>query len=1380
MANFPIIRFPEASGSELGGITDRPVGLLRADYDITTPAVPLPPGHSLAILKTNIALVNGVDVFKYLGGVNRTAVVPDRTTLAKTLWSGDYVCSIQQTIQYNDGVTNSLFPTGVIWEGQAKWTKELPIKDAPYRMHVDAFAPGRPHMLASMDRIWREHQDHVAVEQLIGSLADTAIHETIDYVNARNTSYVKLVEPVDRTRIAVVNLEGAIGERVPYSDIQTLYSVGENSRAFLYGKDFFIANDGTPVFVAKDTPGRVRSGYAAIPPGALFATRPAAFTSPGSVILQRDSVALFAETRDVITGFDFFISPPQVVKDGGYPTAPNGSDHVGTIFAVIPGTNERIVLYDPTISSESYSGQIKLKKPLSLAKDQYITIYQVRPTAWGPTQTIMDVNPPITVQVWLNRKVTLLGANAHVKSSRLNKLWTPIVGGEAGSDSLADKLRVAAGMKARTEKSIAAFTEYVAALLELPLSPFDNAVVVSVTKPDPAGFIDGQINIYGAILEYDLDVDLAVQPGDVVSFLQPLLRDVDGITIDDLQTDPDFLSVDQSGAMPAGQNPNDLDYVKSKIVGAVTMPPEISSQFPITTSPLFFAAKLLRGTSFRINLGVYASERLLKDTTSIDRIFAAIDAVKPSGTDYWLRLSDGTVIVRGSTSEVIIDVSSRLTFPTDYANRIFSDADFAPGQYRARYITVDDGSIPRAGDVYRMAVSDLANFPVITNYDVTLTQADIQSNPLHPMDVVFAAWAASLNIDYAPDKIIATVSDHALRLFSGQLELIRYTRNVKVGASQLAGFGTVTFTPSAGNLQLVAPDDISSAFKSQTDAVAIMDAYAELAAHDLITPANDVLIEDNSAGPFDTTVVVIPNAGLTLSTDAIVDAFESARVALKGWMSLSIPDGEMSVFLGYTFATPGDFTTGSVLQLRVTHPTLFPLGQTVTRTMTASDATIGAVFAGLAKKVYDDGVIPQYYLPRYPAAAPGDYYLELRPVDFSRSDLDLFTFELSAFTGVPASTIGLRIKNALSGTPVTGNPVSVFGRKAKVVTLTGTFAPAAYSIRPSAHVMRYADVGGGHDYHVFNFIGEQATIPPASVAACALVPTYLPLLADPTTQEPTINLATATFFVNDYPEYSRDDDSIFYDDCDPVIEVRAEDFTVGSCVVPPVRDPVVFYENFISDANVTSSLVGPSNQITSTQTIDYGETEVHSSGIGVGVHFLVQTKCAGPTDVNITYLPGSTRLYALTGTDTYVPLALTTNYTEAGGAQPNQITIVSLPVGTTAVIGFVKSTMWAYYYEGPNASSRVYESSVLSGYGVSGLYEGSGNEFRLANIKIYDPTTAAAIAYDTSTLITRAATAPTALPLATSDAYRASKLPKKKEFAMDDDKVLLQDLTEIT
>lgn len=1274
---------PPNLGDDAGADISKPVSKVSLTY--TAPA-----GQVVSAVTLLAALVNGVDVVKNMDGASPSA---DLVTFPHPIFLGNMTVCIAQGVDHDISGVHSQFSTGAIFNSSADWRGRLPLSSQPYRRHGINFTTANEFLNKEMDPMWKNHEDIAAILQMLGALRQAGESESIRMMNVRNTFYIQWVEPVDRVDGVVVNITGAVSDPVPFIDIEALYHLPSNSRLFLYGYDYFLNARGQVVFTCPDAPGRVAAASVAGMGTDLERPADSLFSVPTQFSITTSPIAVFSSGE--ISGFDFFLRPPRLPDSAGYPAYSDGSDFVGKMMAYIPKTGESITLYDPVIGANSFSGTVKLKTPVTLGTSDYIQIYQVRPPSFPDSigNQHDDTNPAIDVVLWLNRSVQLLGPHAHSASNRLNYLWTQIAGGDIGSRTLQDKLRAAAAMQARTDKSLQSFATYVEALLKLPLSPFDGAYVTQIFQPDDSGIVTGQINIYGAIQEFDGAPTFAVAVGDKVAFLQSLLSEADGVSVHDAATDADFMAFTSDGLPPASDSSASA-YVQSKIVGAVQLPDDFLAQYP-GGNQLFFAALILKSKSFRIDLGVYASQKFIADPFSTRRIFQAIDAVKPSGSDYWIRLADGTAIVRGGVASGVVNISSQLDLPTNYAQRIYTDAGFAVKQWKAFYVNVEAGAKPLSGDAYAFVMNS-ASTGAYTDVQ-TVTAGDLVASPLHPLDPLLTRWADNITAAF-PTKLVAGVQNHSLRiqliLTSVNFESMLYLSPLTASAHQVSGNGFASFDPSSPTL--VPPADPSTIWETAAAAIDTMNSYQELS---LVTAPDSV--RDFGAGPYDASISAL-GAGVSWDTEAPVVG-TVGRIRIEGYAYSSGGETDSMVEIGLN-PTPALPALPASVTLTVSGGSLVaPVA--LTRFIRADDVDSAGVIVGLAKSVMSDPDLGLLFKATYPPVV-NPAYLRIVPLDVDAADLSTYIFTLTSTGWAPTFYVANSAGNSSGAGPLSISPAPT---APAVVTFSAAYTGFTTRVLSKTIYSPPADGGGNRFVVDFTYLPGASTTDPVTVTI-----THVSGRA--------VQIQNIRVVINNYPEYSRDSDFIILGSA-VKLSSRAGTFTydagAGNPPITPVPTPVsiYYYEREKNTVDVTPRLVAPSKQLVSSFVEDFGTTEIYLGNSGFASRGVFQNKDPGNVAVSISYIAGSTDLYKKETDGSYTALVLGTDYTETTPGS-GLVGVIGAPLQTAVVVGFVKSTLYDYYFEGPNSVSYRSATYVNSAPGVRALYDESGaspNAYRAAN-----------------------------------------------------------------
>lgn len=1316
-----------------------PVGKVLLSYSPPAP-------QTLTIRNTLSLVINGVDALEHLD-ISRPSA--DLALLKYPLFIGGYLVCIAQAIEQTMSGNTYQLSAGVIYHAAANWRKRLPLESQPYRKHGISFPTAFQFVMQKMDPMWSEHEDADVIAQIVSVLKQAGESQTYRMMNTRSTGYMKWVEPIDRVDGVAIEVDGAISAPLPYVDVEALYHFPSNSRAYFYGYDYIINSAGRLVFLCADAPGRVAG--AAVSGSGPSVERPAAaaFSNATWFQFQTDPIAVFsADEKNEITGLDFFIKPPKVVKDGGYLSYQDGSSYLGKVIAFVPRTGETVTLYDPAVRAEKFNGSVSFATPFKMLPGDIIQIYQVRPPVFidDTGAEVADVNPVVDMVVWLNRRVTLLGPHAGQAKQRLNYLWTQIAGGDVGSLTLVDRLRCAAALNARMKKDLASFATYVEALLGLPLGPMDG-YVTGLFQPDPSGVVEGQIDVYGALQEFSTTLDLAVALGDKVSFLQSLTKPTDGVTITDLYSDPGFMQFASDGT-PPNDDPGAVDYVRTKIAGPINLPADFSAAYP-TGNQLFFAAEILKSKSFRIDLGVYASQRLLADPLSVGRIFEAIDAVKPSGTDYWIRLADGTAITRSvsNLAGTVTDISAKLGLPTNFPNRIYEDEAFATGQWQAFYVKTLGIPAPIAGDTFLLTVknSDVGG-SVNLSLSETLTVTDIAASPLYPLDPLLQRWADAVNaaLTTTPNRVLADVQNHMLRLriysAAADYEELAYTNVLRASAQQTGGSGSTTLSPSS--LTRVAPPFPSCVWNSLEDAVATMNGYMELA---IGSGPSYTDVRDFGAGPFDPSSygpTSGPDTWSSVGSTANPSYTKVGRIRVEGYIYSVGGAMDARIDVGYDslpVAVPGATISITVDK---TGDAAYPI--TITRAVRADDVDAKGVMIGLARELSQEPTLSQIFYAAYPVS-PSDTsktFVTFVPKDPDATDLGDFEFTVSASGWTPTLYLKNSTLVALTGTGPLSRFITPTGAQKVDVGIAFGSLPARTE---TISVYGPTPAGGGNRFSI----------------TADYYPQTMPALG--TTVDVTftsggarkIVLQNMRVVVNGYEEYSRDAD-IYPLGSAGTLSSRAGTFTYNSDTNPPVLvvpTPVVipYTEKSSAQIDTTPRLIAPANQKIYDFSEDFGFTEIY---LGPETSLVRETRQrntpSSPVTVVISFIAGSSILYKDNGDGTFTPLVLGTDYVE--NPSSGSVT-VSLALASATIVGYVESTMYDYYFEGPYAVTADEQHFVNSAPGLRMLYNEPGaspNSYREANKDNLDGygTNAIASPYDVA-------------------AYLNSDVPKNRAFGTD-------------
>lgn len=1230
-----------------------------------------------AITATPAIFINGVDAYTYLGAVNAD---PAGVKLAFPLWNGTYEFTIVQNL-IQGGVS---FYRGDVWSTTGSYTGRLPLSSAPWRVRGGLFMPPDAQ-LDRMDPIWREHEDSAAIGQIVAKIGELALDKTYAQIQARNGSYIEWTESYDRTRCAIMVFDGAIGAQTNYADAQSAVDLSTGN-VYKYAIDF-VLNAGVPVFIGAAQPGRVPSAGLSVTDQSLNTPPPATTTSFATAstftIAPGGSGLVFCNADAVsVTSVDWCIQPQGALNPTG--TAPTPAIVTGTLTAIAPdGQSARV--FDATINPTGFSGRLVFPKPVSLRRGQSLRFQSAGATA------------NYVVKTWVNKKFILIAPDASIKSNRLTRLWARAAGIKDVTEDLPGRLLVAAKIKAQTEKSMDSFCSLVAALLTVPIAPF-NGTVSSIAQPST--FCPGQIDVFGAIQEFSDPLTFPVNVGDEVKFLQQLVAPADGVTIDDAVTDPNFLVFSRLGVAPA-TDPTAGVYVKSKIVGQVAVPNDGSDPDP-TSAPLFKAANMLQNTSFRINLGGYASRKLISKPGIADKLFRLIDSVKPSGTDYWVRLSDGTALVRGAPTLAEADVSSKLGLTADYGHLIYQDVNFATSQCRATYLGFYSG-LPAIGDVYQVAFLSPA-----ATFTETVTAADAAANTLFPADATFARLAADINASPVLNTTLVATYVTGSGVGPAKVKL----SPVAGSADALAAAGTTvvaTATPATGSTAVLTPrtavpalpGDQSRFFTTLLSAQQTMNGFLEL-------PSLTTNLNDYGLGPFDSTTATVP---LTVTTAALTAAQvlnkKVSRLTVEGLAYLTIPYGTTSVFLGYSAA--GTFTAGSIITLT------FNDGTTTygpyTYTMLASDPDLAASMAALGGILSRDTVFSQRFNVLYPAAtgtpAGGPWYLEIIPRDQQNPSYAAYTVTLTTNSTATLAAYG----NAVS---VTGTTVTASPNYAQRLALGCAFTFGTISKNASQPEIIPVREGAAGAYYTatakFEPVLQQAAAISASLTAVA-IGTYT---GTPVT--PVITLQSLRFVVNKFPEFSHDDDLVSFGDFTTYRNMPGTK-AYGTAIEPSVDVPadsmLLYSDSTSSEVDITSRLTAPTEEVISQIVVDEGLSAIYANGVNTttpataSTYSLAQYATGTGVISPITYLAGSSTLYATVGTST-IALVSGVDYAEAAPPQPSSITLLAggAAIGATEVYGSVRATNWQRHYAGPQAFKSTISSSARATPGVRVQYDG--------------------------------------------------------------------------
>jgi hypothetical protein len=1182
----PLDRFPEIKGQE--ATPDRPIISVIRDFPDLT---------SLAVNKTIQAFVNGVDVFKYIGGKNNP-FTPQQTALNVPLLRGDVDIHIAQSVQnsYFPSTVTKFFYTGDSWTGTADYTGFVPIRHLPYRIHEGSFLTAQDK-LEMIDSVWREHKDSFTIRATLEAYREQATDFLYEQVQAAARSSILYAEPVERRRIAMVNLDGAIGDVTPYRDVQVLYDhSANNQKHYVYGYDFFLSN-GVPIFISKDCPGRIQS--AAVPGIGSTTLRPATgFSYKATGVVKRTvDFAVFLGTTDKITSIDFFVKPPQDAAVN--PTS--GSDRVGRVSILIPGETTRRVIYDSLLNPDGFGGRIVLDAPVSVPPDKFIQVSQDRTSL----NLVTDADPDVEVTLWLNRRVTLFGPEYNATGDGLKHLATLASCGIPG-ESLTDKIKVAAVMKARTEKSIDAFETLVEALLEIPISPYAGAVD-RITLANPGGFVDGQIDIHGAIMEFFEPVIFSVAVGDQTEFMQRLVdKNIDGVTIDDFESDPTFMD-----------GPDANLYIDSKIVGAVQVPDEFA--IPGATAR-DYARILLRDKSWRINLNGFATFQLASRPGLVDNLFHCIDAMKPSGTDYWIRLSDGTPVIRGTPSRVELDVSSKLGLQTDYAHRIYDAAatdGFNVSQFEATSVKYS-GGIQKIGDAVRLRFTFYVGIILhIFNLNETLTASDFITDPTSPMDGFFKRLVSNFNVGFGgggdlgvltnsliaefipgtdPDKI--RFVPRATAVTSGDLDVFKFTQFPTFAIFQTGGDGIALLAPNVDSPLI--SGDTSRIFLTVGEGIQLMDGYRELKVTKPGDPVGTEALNDTGAGPYDTTFINIPTAtSISLDSDPVTvpaptppqtltdTALYVGRVSLVGVANSVFLGSETSTFLSYAASgTMAPFDSIQITFSAVAGSNGEPAvpAHIVSRTALANDGSPfspESVMAGLAGNIDRDPVISPFFKAKYAPVVSG-FIIEIIPI--KHSDAARWTMVVTSVTDALITfTVGSFGVITSNGTNVvTVNPPYVADSFLSIDFTYNTInAFTSPLVIPPMMLVPFKDSTDGSNLFEYQFGFSRKiidnTFSPVTINAVVnvvgLAPSYFGDYGVRPLVTPDVDLYSARIITDDYPEYGRDDDAVVLSDAH-LSGGKVENFPedVATCVNRINITELPTIEITITDIDLTSRI----------------------------------------------------------------------------------------------------------------------------------------------------------------------------------------------------------------
>lgn len=1343
------------------------------------------------------ATVNGVDVIKYLGAIE-SDLDKSLLFLGNPLLRGSFDISIAERVITDSGI---VIHFGSTWSAISDYTGPVPAKFKPYRAHDSVFLDA-VDKINSMDETWRNHSDSAVVKSILESYREQSFdfYSKLDQIKTR--TYLEDAEEVERGRIASVTFTGAIGQKVPYRDVQKLFL---SDTSFEYGYDFIITSGGIPVFFSDKCPGRVNSSAVAFDDS--FAVRPTSGYAAKSTLTLNNFTrsAVFSETQDKLYGFDFSISPPQNPDDvplTGFIDELKLSDKVGKIFFIHPRTGEKIFIYNASTNPEKFNGSVTFDQPISLMDGESITFSQDRSEILA--SNIYDVDPDIVVQIWLNKKITLLGPDYNIKVGSLSNYWQILSGCKPQEDDLKNKISVAAMIKCRTEKSTAAFEELVESSIGIPRGPH-KGFIEFINQPDPSGFYVGQIGISGSVLEFLIPATLSAEVGDTVHLLDRLIAESDGVTIEDYASNPLFLG--SPGSVTADQEA----YLRSKLAGALSVP--IGESVPGFTEPDYIR-ELVKLNSWRIIFGPLATAHLLSSGQEVQEIFECIDKVKPSGTDYYMVLSDGTAIIRNSGKLIKIDISSKLDLLTDYSNRMFNGPAgdlFNTAQFLPASAGFTSG-VPIAGDSFRLFVSDSSNAINIVD---SITTTDVGVNPLSPEDEMFKRMASAFNSSapfntYLSATAISRAISGSVKLkftplqtpmdsFVTSIDTYKLSNNPVFSFNKAGGLGRVIPFPIAESPLI--PYDLSKVFLSNDEAIGIINSYRDL---DLtVTNLSDVIqvtetedIQDNDAGPFDPDYLELTSGDSRrlYSEDIEVDSgdtFVAARSSLHGTIALALHDDtHINAHVKITGGNP--LSTGDTLTVQFTRTTAGPTIQNYPETpivLTAdeNDFDWDSMLSRLSVRISADIDLSQFFYVQF-SGASGGYLIKIKPIDPTTSAEWTVTMSITGGNSVD-------IKHGSAGASV----VYQFYQYASDITLSSIFSYSvnggSYTpIKPNPTVFSNFNksvedsVGGkarqfavgGNNFHSFDMkFSRKLFNGPAAPLKFRSEITYT---SSPGTFElsPMLRIFFLKMAINDYPEFGRDDDEVILLSDSELNVSRLGSFGYSGelCIPEKTAFPVTAsaYSRTYTTLDATSRINAQNVTLLTGLTprditTGYDETEIHIDGpFSTLTYYTVKVNGCSSGDITCHYFPGSTRLYSVVTSGpltTYIPLVVGVDYDEevpSPGSPPgfcaHRILLPASFTGTafeggavTQIAGFVKSVDGIFHFQGPNATKLVFKNSITQAPGFRALMPESvtpgSDDFRTVNLTAYDPS------YNATLNIL-------------SD-WKASPVSKNRAFGLDDD-----------
>lgn len=1157
----------------------RPVGYVSIDLAGTSL-------NGYTIRKVLALSINGVNAVKYLGA--RVSSDGEKVFVDNPFYDSELnICFV---FVASNGTTN--VTTGYTWTGKAGWDGKLPLVYQPYRDYGSKFQPGT-FILNKLSNIWRQHDDTAIIQEMLGSIYDAGYEKHVNAVFVRNTDLIQWVEPVDRARIAVANFDGPTAPETIYSDIVTLYNPENGWEKYSWMRDYFINVDKIPVFFSHRNPAFVKAAGSYVNAG-VPASRPTtgfskfchAYTASG-----KDTV-VYLDAESAVTGFDFCIIPPGVIS------APSAMPD--SIFAVVSKTGGVYRVYDKQSNPEGFIGSVTFDSPVQLGAEDNIRFYQVS----GAT-----INDAADISLTFRRKIALIGPDAHIQNSRIAKFFGLLTPLHLNSNRINDKIKAAACLGARMDKSSAALERYISAILEIPMCPFPGGIVNFLTDPDPTGVHDGQIDIWGAVQEYHRTPEFSVAAGDTCDFLQVLVdREIEGVKIVDYDVDPSFMvqRTYTNGVLTAKTiNPACVDYVRSKAVGAITVPDAYGGDQELA------AAEILESTSFKIRLGRYASERIARNAALVDDIFKAVNAVKPSGSDYWIELSDGSAITKstGVTSE--IDVSNYEGYEAGHGYRIFQEDNYAKGQYPSAWLGINRGA-PKVGDVISYTV--LGGGP-LTSLSETITDADFSLNNLYPADEAFKRMTAAINANSATHKMTATFVEGSKNTWQKVRVYPNATKwfNVNQAATIFQGdinpnLTLEVYPPPGANEYIALGRDPSRIFQSAADAQGVLQSYVEynVASYDIGGGDVPINVEDEGQGPFDSTTVKIPLVGIS-SINFKSDPFtvgsdvKWGRVRLSGVCNLAgNVDGRYSVWASTQGAT---IPAGTVVTLTFTNGGL-ATPVSISETVASYDESNFAFLGRLLGKAANDSRLAAILKFQYPSGAtiygaPASTQYEIVPLNPQAAT----TLELLFSDDAADAYVGRFVLNATtmsSGVPFLYS--SIAPNEEVIATAAFTIGGRLYYSN-SVKIAFPDEIGGSHFFSLDLFFEPLDITPGANQLSVDVQFSYN---GSGSRTYLTFEARFLEFTINAYPEFSKDSDQwSLFDYENPAGSagaIKTPNQPTWNATFYPNRatlgqqNPIDFPSLSVGEVDVTTRLIKPGEAIIERNESDFGQQLCYLSG----------------------------------------------------------------------------------------------------------------------------------------------------------------------------------------